>query len=216
MKILKCFGLMIVVALLTSHATAQRPQWESPDYDAVRDFSGQSNPNGVWSYGYLETWGAPFTLFPWGGTCDIQGVTLWRIYDCNTESPSLIHNDTSEPVCWLTLCVPPNYLLLDPRSQLTTLRWVAPSSGRYLMHVMFGGLDWAGPTSTGVHVLLNSKKSLLSGPITSYAWPLTFTQKGSMTAGDTVDFIVDWGKDADFGYDSTGLEVKIWKLQEPL
>ena len=82
------------------------------------------------------------------------------------------------------------------------------------MQGVFGGLDWAGPTSTGVHVRVNSKTSLLSGPITSYALPLTFVQRGSLAAGDTVDFIADWGANADYNYDSTGLEVKIWNLQQ--
>ena len=82
------------------------------------------------------------------------------------------------------------------------------------MQATFVGLDWEAPTSTSVYVLINSTTTVLSGPIHSYAWPLTFTQRGSVTAGDTVDFIVDWGKDADFNYDATGLKVKIWSLQQ--
>ena len=206
------FAILFTLVLLPV-AWAQQPQGRDANYDAVRDFSIQSNPNGVWSYGYLETWGAPFTLYSTGGTC-IPNVSSWRIPDCNTDSPGIYHNDTSETVCWMTWCLPPDYLLLDPRSQPSTLRWTAPSSGSYVMQATFVGLDWAAPTSTGVHVLLNSKQSLLSGPIASYAWPLTFIQRGPLAAGDTVDFIVDWGKDSDFNYDATGLEVKIWNLQQ--
>jgi len=205
--------LAILLSLLLPAAWAQQAPQKDADYDAVRDFSIQSNPNGAWSYGYLETWGAPFTLYSTGEIC-IPNVSSWRIPDCYTDSPGIYHNETTEPVCWMTWCLPPDYLLMDPRSQPTNLRWTAPFSGNYVMQATFVGLDWEAPTSTSVYVLIDSKTTVLSGPIHSYAWPLTFTQRGSVRAGDTVDFIVDWGKDADFNYDATGLKVKIWSLQQ--
>jgi hypothetical protein len=209
--LLKALGIAITLLLAISQiASAQTPN-TVPAYDAVKDFSIQSNPNGVWSYGYLTSWGAPLTLYGFGGNC-MPGTSWWRISSCN-DSPSVIHNDTSKPICWLTLCIPPNYLLLDPRSQLTVLRWTAPSSGSFLMEVTFVGLDHGYPTSTDVHVLLNSKRSLLKAPITSYQLPLKFYPKRlTVFAGDTIDFIVDWGKDQNFYGDSTGAEVKIWNL----
>ncbi len=81
------------------------------------------------------------------------------------------------------------------------------------MEVRFVGVDYAGPTSTYAHVVLNSKRSLLKAPITSYQWPLSFEPRALwLSAGDTLDFIVDWGKNGNYNADSTGAEVKISKL----
>jgi len=215
MKPLNILGFALTVSLLISlTASAQAPDSTNVDYDAVRDFSIQSNPNGVWSYGYLTSWGAPFTLFGWAGTCDIEGISWWFISNCDGLT-SIARNNTSATVCWATVCQTPKYLLLNPiNGQLSDLRWTAPSSGRFLMEVKFVGLDWAGPTSTFAYVLLNSKRSLLKAPITSYQWPLSFVPIAlELHAGNTIDFIVDWGKDADYRFDSTGAEVKIWKLR---
>jgi len=212
MKILKASSIAITFLLLISAvASAQVRSTSTPTYDAVKDFSTQSNPNGVWSYGYLTSWGAPLTLFAWGGTCDISGISWWFTSQCQGDT-SVFHNDTTKTVCWSSVCEPTSYLGLNPAGYLSVLRWTAPSSGRILMQVGFVGLD-RGPTSTYAHVLLNSKRSFLKAPITSYQWPLSFDPKRfTVSAGDTIDFIIDWGKDGDFHSDSTGVEVKIWSL----
>ena len=217
MKMLRTVAIAITFLLLISAtASAQAQQWKNADYDAVRDFSIQSNPNGVWSYGYLTSWGAPLTLYAWGGSCDaFPNMSWWAMPGC--PGPLIGHNDSDKKLCYLTWCVPVTYLLLHPgpNGELSVLRWTAPSSGKFLMETKFVGLDYAGPTSTYAYVLLNSKRSLLKAPITSYQWPLSFDPKALwLSAGDTLDFIVDWGKDGNMGYDSTGAEVKISKLAE--
>jgi hypothetical protein len=211
MKLLTSYRLELIVVLLTLQiALAQVPN-RGPDYDAVKDFSTQSNPNGVWSYGYLTAWGAPFTLFGWGGMCDISGISWWFISNCDGLT-SIAHNDTSQTVCWATVCESPNWLLLNPiNGQLSVLRWTGSSSGRFLFHIEFVGLDRGYPTTTNVYVLRNSRRLLLKAPITSYQWPLLFEPDAwTLSAGDTIDVIVDRGKDKDFRGDSTGVEVKVW------
>jgi hypothetical protein len=211
MKLLKVFGITITLLLAISQ-TAPAQSWKTaPTYDAVKDFSTQSNPNGVWSYGYLTSWGAPLTLFAWGGTCDISGISWWFTSQCQ-GCTSVFHNDTTKTVCWASVCEPPSYLGLNPAGYLSVLRWTAPSSGTFLVQVSAEGLDCC-TTSTYFHVLLNSKHSFLKAPITSYQWPLSFHPRAwRLSAGDTVDFIVDEGKDGDWHSDSTGVEVKIWSL----
>lgn len=213
MKLLKVFTITITLILAISQiAWAQTPN-TVPTYDAVKDWSTQSNPNGVWSYGYLTAWGAPFTLYSWGGTCpQYPGLSFWYISDCSGP-PTVAHNDTDKTVCQQTNCLPTAYLGFDVRTQLSVLRWTAPSSGKFLFQVTFVGLDWAGPTSTYVYVLRNSKRLFLKAPITSYQWPLLLHPYAwTLSAGDTIDFIVDWGKDKNWGYDVTGAEVKVWSL----
>ena len=59
MKLLKVFTITITLILAISQiAWAQTPN-TVPTYDAVKDWATQTNPNGVWSYGYLTAWGAP-------------------------------------------------------------------------------------------------------------------------------------------------------------
>ncbi len=213
MKLLKASGIIISLLLIVSPAASAQTPNRAPDYDAVKDFSIQSNPNGVWSYGYLASWNVPLTLFAWGGTCDVSGISWWFISHCDGLT-SVAHNDTTQTVCWTTVCQPPDYLLLNPiNGQLSVLRWTAPSSGKFLVQVTFAGLDHVGPTSTYVYVLHNSKRLFLKAPITSYQWPLILRPHDwSLSAGDTVDFIIDWGKDKDFEDDATGAEVKVWNL----
>jgi len=214
MKLLRICGFCIIILLTSPAALAQTPN-RSPDYDAVKDFSTQSNPNGVWSYGYLASWSAPFTPYARSGTCDYPpGISYWTAHpNCGDEHAPLVgHNDTAKPICWSTLCVPPNYLWLNVLSQLSVLRWTAPFSGRFLIQVKFVGLDYGYPTSTDVYVL-RKKRLFLKAPITSYQLPLLLhPYSWTLSAGDTVDFIVDWGQDKDYNGDSTGAEVKIWSL----
>jgi len=207
--------LAILLSLLLPAAWAQQAPRKDADYDAVRDFSIHSNPNGAWSYGYMNGWGSSFTLYTVPDTNCYPGYSFsgWH-EEGQCHIPFVLRNDSDTKICFQTFCIPTGYLFVSPGPDngIPVVRWTVPSSGKYLMQVTLGGLDWAGPTSTGVYVQLNSKTSLLSGPITSYQWPLKITERGSLAAGDTVDFIVDWGKNADYNYDSTGLEVKIWKL----
>jgi hypothetical protein len=92
---------------------------------------------------------------------------------------------------------------------LSVVRWTAPSAGKFRIQVSFVGVDNA-PTSTNVYVLRKTRL-FLKAPITSYQWPLQLQPyTWTLSAGETVDFIVDWGQDKDFGFDSTGAEVKVW------
>jgi len=83
------------------------------------------------------------------------------------------------------------------------------------MQVKFAGLDWFFPTSTYAYAVLNSKRLLLQAPITSYLWPLTFNPEAlRLSAGDTIDLVIDWDKDGSYSGDSTGAEIKIWSLEQ--
>lgn len=209
MKLLKAFAIAIMLLLVISQAAPAQI------YDAVKDFSAQSNPNGVWSYGYLDSWGTPFTLYTWGGNCSgVPGVSWWDTSACSGPQ-QIAHNDKHKQLCYATWCLPVSYLLLHPgpNGQLSVLRWTAPTAGNFVMRVEFEGLDWSGPTSTYVYVVLNSKRVLLQAAITSYEWPLSFDPKPiRLAAGDTVDLMVDWGKNQNYSFDSTGAELKIWNL----
>ncbi len=217
MRILKLFGIAITLLLLISAvASGQVRSTSTPTYDAVRDFSIQSNPNGVWSYGWESTLGSTLNLDTVTDTTSVTGMSAWlKSGTFPYYPPYVAHNDTVKRICFGSVCVPAAYLDFHPgqTGQLSVVRWTAPSAGKYLMQVSFVGLDHVGPTSTDVYVLRNSKRLFLKAPITRYQWPLSLDPKvWTFSAGDTVDFMVDYGKNGNFYYDSTGTEVKIWSL----
>jgi hypothetical protein len=159
----------LLVTILSAGAQAQT-------YDSVKDFSITSNANGVWSYGWTPTLGGTFNLYTVTDTTSVPGMSAWL--ESGTyyiDPPYVAHNDTSGTICILpTVCIPPTYLHLHPGAsgQYTIVRWTAPSAGTYDIRGRFVGLDYAGPTTTDVHVLLNSEFPLFNGNITSYGSPL--------------------------------------------
>jgi len=204
--------LLLAIAQLSS---AQTPQITHPDYDAVRDFSIQSNPNGAWSYGWESSLGGALNLYTVTDTTSFPGMSAWLASGTYYFVPPYVaHNDTGKVLCLPGRnCIPPAYLHVHPgpNGELTVVRWTAPSSGKFLIEGAFEGLDPSGPT-TDVHVLVNSTKSLLSGPITSYQWPLRFKLNLKVSAGDTVDFAVGFGKNGNFTCDSTGVRFALLHL----
>jgi hypothetical protein len=92
----------------------------------------------------------------------------------------------------------------DPGGIASDVRWTAPSNGTYSIAGLFEGVDYAGPTTTDVHILLNGS-SLFADNINSYLVPSKFSLVESLSAGDTIDFAVGFGTDGNYLFDSTGL-----------
>jgi hypothetical protein len=182
-------------------------------FDAVNDFSITSNPNGVWSYGWTASLGSTLTLFTAANpvTCGYPYLQQWTIIPgCPdnpfTTTPGLIYNGSDTPHCKISACQPPGVLNFQPdnRGGYVVARWTAPRAGSYRIEGVFEGLDYVGPTTSDVHVLLNSTESLLSAPITSYLLPISFTLQAKLKAGDIIDFAVGYGSNRNYYYDSTG------------
>jgi hypothetical protein len=211
MKTFQSMFLAIAPLLLASLAASAQT------YNAVADFSPTSNPNGVWSYGYLT---APETsLILYTATENqncITGMSFWGLYlgSCSLL-PVVGKNDTTGNVCWATDCVPPNYLVTSPgyEGQLNVVRWTAPESGIYQLSGAVMGTDYVYPTSTDFHVRLNGNV-LFSTAVDSYNIPTTFGRTQPLRAGDTLDFVTDWGSDHSAIGDGTGFRALIAKLAD--
>jgi len=209
-------------------------------YDAVSDFSASANPNGVWSYGWSATLGGPLNLYTISDSTCYKGDSAWGEYPCSggdIPPPKLSHNNTNHVISlaphFPNITIPPTLLLLHPgpAGEYSVLRWTAPSSGLFRISTIFSGLDFDGPTSTDVHILVYRAKTqtttyLLSSQIFySYdlplVWPspapgnqyLTARPDMELAAGDTVSVAVGFGVDGDYGFDSTGVEARITKCQ---
>src|SRR6266853_1771911 len=102
-----------VLLLIPQAASAQTQNPETPDYDAVQDFSIISNPNGVWSYGWQSSLGSPLNLYAVTDTTSISGMSAWLESGTYFANPPYVaHNDTSNVICVSTFCVPPTCLHL--------------------------------------------------------------------------------------------------------
>src|SRR4051812_20440338 len=131
------------------------------DYDAVRDFSITSNPNGVWSYGWEKPLGSPLNLYTVTDSTTFPGLSAWLETGMSMYSPPFVgHNDTQSTLCYLSFCVPPGYLHMHPgeHAELSVVRWTAPTSGTFLLQGAVRGLDAI--TSTNFLAILNSDSRL--------------------------------------------------------
>jgi len=179
-------------------------------YSAVGDFSATQNPSGAWSYGYRPSprWG--FILY----TDDNISHHLCACVDgwsAETPEPFIVYNHTGETVAYFPpvygIIHPPDVLNVHPgpAGEMSVARWTAPSSGTVKIEGRFGGIDWGGGTTTDVAVVHNSAVTLFRGNINGYGATAPFSITESVTAGDTIDFSVGFGRNRNYGADSTGL-----------
>jgi hypothetical protein len=201
---MKLKGLALATALLLMTSLASAQTW-----DAVKDFTLAANPNGVWSYGSLTDYGVPLALYT--TTCtNLFGLpdSAWATQGCNT--PYVFRNNSSQPICFETICVPPNYFQLDIGNNgfgpfISVVRWTAPQSGTFTIYGSVEGLDWDGPTNTELHVIYNTNKEILKVVVDSYESPVEFGREMTLSSGDTIDFAVN-GRDGKWNFDSTGIQ----------
>jgi len=187
-------------------------------WDAVADFSIVSNPAGAWSYGWskngLGNGFVPHTR----NLLDAQpGVDRWDSPEIQQDIDAM-HNKTGNDIR------PTGYVYTIPKDMLhmhpgeggiyDIVRWTCPQRGRYAIVGEFRGLDDnKNVADSDVNVVLNSSKSLFRSRIpvlhgTGTYEPFSFRDI-SLSAGDTIDFVVGVGPSSSHGSDSTGLKATI-------
>jgi hypothetical protein len=183
-------------------------------YSAVGNFSATQNPSGAWSYGYRASAGSGFVLYasharPWGSNFD-----QWSLYDSPFVTPHVTYNRSGQTASYSTITHPPDVLNLHPgdSGQKSVVRWTAPSSVTVKIEGRFEGIDTHG-TTTDVAVVKNfatsSPTTLFSDNIDFYGDRASFSFTTSVRAGDTINFVVGYGSNANHGFDSTGLSATI-------
>jgi hypothetical protein len=200
-----------VLLLFLQASSAQTQNSTTADYDAARDFSIISNPNGVWSYGWTSSLGSPLNLYTVTDTTSVSGISAWlRSGTYYIDPPLIAHNDTDSVIC-VPVCVPPALLNVHPgpNDELTVVRWTAPTSGNFFFQGVVVGLDRGGPTTTGFYLVHNSSDILFSTQINVYRLPVTFHHVLTVSAGDTLDFAVDFGQNGNYFGDSTGIQFMV-------
>jgi hypothetical protein len=173
---------------------------------AVGNFSATQNPNGKWSFGYRASAGSGFVLYtshanPWGPSFD-----QWSLYSSPTVTPHVTYNSMGQTASYSTITHPPNLLDLHPGSngEKSVVCWTATSALTVVIKGRFEGIDTVG-TTTDVAVVHNSATTLFRGNVNGYGAKAPFSITRSVAAGDTIEFYVGYGSNANHGFDSTGL-----------
>ncbi len=103
-----------------------------------------------------------------------------------------------------------------PQGQDSVIRFTAPVAGTFQLASSFTGLDFVGPTTTDVHVLLDGS-SIFNGNVDGFgagSGP-SFTTTLTLQKGDTVDFAVGYGTDGTYFNDTTGITGTLSSVPEP-
>ncbi len=156
-------------------------------FDPTADFSvPNGNPNGVWSYGWMQPDGGPFTPYT---SVFTSSQRIWY----ETMAAGLWKNEGS-PVYG----IPTGWLSLHPnrRQEACALRWTAPESGSARIQGQF----LPGDAGT-MRVAVRLGKQVLWEAVDSGAFDLST----SVASGDAVDFAVFGG----FTCGNTPLEVTV-------
>ena len=197
----------ILVGALATGAMAQT-------YDAANDFSAANNPNGVWTFGYENTFAGAFNVST--NQASGSGIDSWRGNNVGDGNPGAYHNSLGTTVDIGTVEWDPNQLILHPgpSGEYSIARFTAPTTGLYTVSASFIGQDDGQGTTTDVHVLQNNVSvydNLVLGFHNANSTSFTTT----LTAGDTLDAAVGFGPNNNFGYDSTGVGFTIQAAPEP-
>jgi hypothetical protein len=186
-------------------------------YNAVNDFPTSIttgtlpvSSNGVWSYGYSVT--LPVTFLPdlaspnYFGDGNAAGFSQ----SGDTSLPTVLQNISSGTLNseggtigpW-----PTNLLLMHPgpTGNYSVVQFTAPSTGRYTVSGEFVAMgNFTGETTDSI---LTSTGSLLFTGYSTSAPSFDFST--SLTAGESLDFVVGLGPQGQFMYDSTGFNATI-------
>ena len=194
--------IALMVSLAALHLYAQ-----GVTNDVALDFSTNSNPNGVWTYGYSTSLGGSLNLYADKGYS--SGLLYWQ-HNLSLGAPSLVCNSTTNTLYLGTPVFGPGQAAFHPgpNGEYSVYRFTAPASGSYRLESSFVGCDTAG-TTTDVHVLLNSTpifNAFVSGfgPNTGP----TFNTNLVFQTDDQVDFAIGFGNGA-FWNDSTGISARL-------
>jgi Ca2+-binding RTX toxin-like protein len=184
-------------------------------YDPAAEFSPDTNPSNVWSYGYSDKLNDPTTTYDTATNQNqIDYWTASQLANTSTLAPDVLHNgsgDTESPG------INDGVLALDPGfyGEYSHVTFTAPTSGSYDITGTFGAAINDGNPTTDVHVLVNGESQFdselgVEGPGGDFDLPGFF-----LNAGDTVDFTVGFGSNGNFDGDTTSLDAEITRTSAP-
>ena len=199
------------VALLSLCAAASLP---AATYSAWGDF-GSTNPSGAWKYGTVATDGAV-------GALDAT-FTPMPTYQANFTSGGGFHSDA-----WLlslassdgvvrpngafgfgTVTYSPDYLNLHPASDgaMAVVAFTAPTPDVYTFTGEWADHDVLGGTGVEIWTALGNGNVIAHGTMPAVSSPVAINFSQSLTAGQSVYFVLGYG--GEYTFDSTGLKLDV-------
>jgi hypothetical protein len=178
--------------------------------DVASDFSAVNNPNGDWSYGWSVSVGSPFILSR--SPAVREGLDTWRGNVAPDGNPAVYHNGTNQVIVLGQSAVydPGQFgLHPGPNGEYAIARWIAPTAADVFINSAFKPQDLAG-TTTDIHVLFN-RSAIFDGFVEGAPGDagLSFARRLKVTAGDTIDFALGFGRNGTFFNDSTAVAATI-------
>lgn len=170
---------------------------------------------GVWRYGYSNNITGPMVLYPYRENPYGQDyLQEWN----NNGRPSVMYNASSSEISDTGTIFPSHSFSLHPGAsgQYSIARWIAPSSGSYVVQADFSGLYVPGTTSD-VHVLINNS-SIVNGLVDGYGSSIAVSDSSgpiTILVGQTIDFLVGYGSNNTYNGDSTMLAATIQAVPLP-
>ena len=182
-------------------------------YDAAGDFSPTNNPNGAWSYGWVSATNldfmmytitdTPYSLKEWTGPFP-RDPNLFTV-------PCVLLNDSDTPVAAANNTFQAHRLTAHPgpNNERSVVRWTSPASGPVDITSAFEGRS-VYPTTTDASVYHNGNQVFIGG-VNGYgaASRVSFATNLIVAAGDTLDFIVDYGSNSSYDGDTTQVDATI-------
>lgn len=206
---INCMAQAFRALSLAGLTLAFAPAIAAPTWDAAADFSGSASSGiaGAWSYGsFGSSIHGPFLAFD--AFTDYSGYAAWSYGDRSVQ----IGRAGAANFASGSVIVPARALNASPGpgGQYAVLRFTAPAAGSYAIDAGFWGNDFAGPTTTDVHVLARGA-SVFDGAVQSYGRSngLAWSDTLALSVGDTVDFAVGFGANRTWNYDNTGLSASV-------
>jgi hypothetical protein len=186
-------------------------------WNPATDFNATTNPTGAWRYGSSNSLGGAFNIT--STPSNFGGADSWF----GAGSSVVFHNSTNTVLHPAgTIYAAPGIIAEHPgaNGQFAVIRWTAAQAGSYQVNAGFFGISEAGQqTSTDVHVLKNNI-SVFDGLVQGH-WANENVRIGSGTlnftlaANDTIDFVVGYGSNHNYYFDSTRLDAVITAVPEP-
>lgn len=178
-------------------------------WDAVQNFSLNSNPNGAWSYGEEPDGGGAFTLFTTNTNCFTEVPCWWNGINYPASDAVALNTSAYEQHVE-TIIAPNDELWMGPENNMVVVRWTAPVTAEYWIFGEFQGIDLNLPVVT-VTIVENGTDSLFSGTISTFGYFETFNLSNlHLKAGTTIDFTASAGT---VNSDNIGLAATIDQIQ---
>lgn len=184
----------------------------------LRDDYSSTNPNGAWTYGvYLEDGHSLGNFYAWPTEMNWGGTVNYYGNPGSLLAGVVFHNTSPESVDGTTWLKSGDVCLYAPALgslYAPVVRWTAPEDmtvsidslftgqceGTSDVHILLNGDMVNGPSFTGTHLVDGEINGNYGYP--EYGIPQTGTVSSvaysgmiSVTAGDTIDFVVDYGSD---------------------